>query len=635
VEAIDRSPSTGIRVLLFLLSVAGSGLLFAVGFPPAAPDRLPVLLIAVALAVATAWSPGRAIVGFAFLFPCAGLLARLSGGTDPIAWPALLFGGLAAGWSFRFIYDFESSPEPSPLDAPLSSLLVVWVLATGVAAARASTLWAVFHGLKGRAVNGDGMADAAAIRESLFALSSLASGAVFFRILRRSGGAVREKALKAVLAGVGASAAAAILERAGVVPAETRPFWKLTKRISGGAIDPNSLGLLCALVLVVVLAGILRGARRGRSEPWTAILLLAGLLLSGSRAGFLLLVLGTLVLVGAGAAGSVARRFSLAAAGVLVLLIAGFLLRGSAGTLGSRIAQSFDPNLPVEYRVSARPALWRAAWRLFLRHPIEGVGMGAFSWTFPDLAREERRRLMRDNPGSAYVQALAETGITGLFLTGLFLVAAGRDALGEARQKEGAVAGAGIAVLAFLASLVIGSHWLAPDVSLLFFLLVAVVASPAPEAARSEPRLWKIARAAAVLVFAGAAVASSLATARPVETFRWSSRIGFHEEETGPGGRFRWTRRRFALWLQPAETRHLTLAHFSPGPEAVDVSATVDERRTYRRSLKAGESIVLALKGSSEGPRPIVFEVSRAFIPKRLGISQDRRELGLLSIEQP
>ncbi|HKA35833.1 MAG TPA: O-antigen ligase family protein, partial [Thermoanaerobaculia bacterium] len=381
-----------------------------------------------------------------------------------------------------------------------------------------------------------------------------------------------------------------------------------------------------------------RGGRRGRPDALVAVVLLAGLLLSGSRAGFLLLIVGALVLVGAGAAGSVVRRVTLAAAGVLVLVGAGFLLRGTAGTLGSRIAQSFDPNLPVEYRVSARPALWRAAWRVFLRHPVEGAGMGVFAWTFPDLAREENRPLMRDNPGSAYVQALAETGIAGFFLTAVFLVAAGRQALARARLGDGAAAGAGIAVLTFLAALAIGSHWLASDVSLLFFLLAASIASPAPESARaplSEPAFGKIARIAAVIVFAIFAAASALATARPAETFRWASRIGFHQEESGPGGRYRWTRRRFALWLQPGESRHLTLVHFSPGPESVDVSARVEGRPTYRRTLRAGESVVLALSGSPERARPLVFEVSRAFVPKRLGLSEDRRELGLLSIEQP
>ena len=78
----------------------------------------------------------------------------------------------------------------------------------------------------------------------------------------------------------------------------------------------------------------------------------------------------------------------------------------------------------------------------------------------------------------------------------------------------------------------------------------------------------------------------------------------------------------------------MTLVHFSPGPESADVSARVEGRPAYRRTIKAGESVVLALSGSPERSRPVVFEVSRAFIPKRLGLSEDRRELGLLSIEQ-
>lgn len=632
-----RSPGTGTRLLLFLLSVAGAGLLFVVGFPPAAPDRLPVLAIAVGLAIAAAWSPERAIPAFALLFPCAGLAAHLAGGTDPIAWPALLFGGLAAGWSFRFLYDFESMPEPSPLDAPLRSLLLVWILATGVAASRASTLWAAVHGLAGRAVNGDGMEDAAAIRESLVALSSLAAGAVFFLILRRSGQAIRKKAFRATLLGVAASAAAACLARAGLLPQETRPFWRMTGRLSGGAVDPNSLGLLCALVLVVVLARILLGARGERSGPITAALLGGGLLLSGSRAGLLLLLLGLLVLLAVGRLGSLARRVSIAVVVAVALAGAAFLLRGSAGTLGARIAQSFDPNLPVEFRASARPALWRAAWRLFERHPVEGAGMGVFSWTFPDLMREEGRRLaMRDNPGSAYAQALAETGAAGLFLTALFVFRTGALALRRTRDRDSLFAGAGLSALAFLAALAVGSHWLAPDVSLLFFLMAALVAGPGSDSAPSaeETGNWRAVRLAAVALFAAASAVTVLGTARPSETFRWSSRIGFHAEETGPGGPFRWTRRRFALWLEPGQTRLLTLAHFSPSPAPMELTASFEGRTVFRRSLKPGESVTLALRGSPDRPRAILFEGSWAFVPKRLGLSQDRRELGFLSIER-
>ncbi len=630
-EPLVRSPGTGVRIAFFLLSFAGSGLLFLAGFPPAAPDRLPVLVLAVGLAVAAARKPSWAIVMFAFLFPCAGLLTRLSGGTDPVAWPALLFGGLATGWSFRFIYDFESRAEPSRLDRPLRSLLLVWIMATVLAAARASTLWAVWNGLKGRVVNGDGLGDGAALRESLVAFSALAAGAVFFLILRRESPALRSRALRAALFGVCASACAAVLQRAGLFPQETRPYWKLTGRIGGGAADPNSLGLLCALALVLVAAGLWRAGARPGLRPLAALILAGGLFLSGSRTGFLLALLGLLILFFAGRLPSRARLAGLALLGAVAVAGAVLLLRGSGGSLGARIAQSFDSNLPIEYRVSARPLLWRAAGRLFLRHPVEGAGMGAFSWQFPDLMSEERRRfVMRDNPGSGYVQALAETGAVGFLLTALFALAAGRQALRRAREEDAGSGGAGVAATAFLVVLAVGSHWLATDVSLFFFLLAAATAGSSSAA---ESRVARTSRLAAVVLYAAAAMVAILLTANPAETFRHAPRIGFHDQETGAGGPFRWTRRRFALWLEPGQTRRILLAHFSPSPRPVDFDTTLDGRIVYRRRLKAGESVALLLSGSPDRPRALAFHVSEAFVPKRLGISEDRRELALLSIE--
>ena len=95
---------------------------------------------------------------------------RLFGGTDPSTWPALLLGGLATGWTFRFIYDFESRSDPSAIDRWLRALLAVWCMATVLAVFRARTLWAIAHGLAGRAVNTEGLLDAEAVRESVFAL---------------------------------------------------------------------------------------------------------------------------------------------------------------------------------------------------------------------------------------------------------------------------------------------------------------------------------------------------------------------------------------------------------------------------------------------------------------------------------
>jgi len=65
----------------------------------------------------------------------------------------------------------------------------------------------------------------------------------------------------------------------------------------------------------------------------------------------------------------------------------------------------------------------------------------------------------------------------------------------------------------------------------------------------------------------------------------------------------------------------------------VEFDTTLDGRTVYRRTLKAGESVTLLLSGSPVRPRALLFRVSEAFVPKRLGLSEDRRELALLSIE--
>jgi O-antigen ligase len=628
-----RHPGTGARVLLFLLALAGSWVLLFLGFPPGVPDRLPVLAIALGLALWTAARPDLGIVAFCFLFPCTGLLVRLFGGTDPSTWPALLFGGVAVGWTFRFIYDFESLPERSAVDRPLRALLVVWLLATVLAVCRARTLWAIGHGLAGRAVNGQGLEDVEAIRESAFAFSALLSGACLFFLVRHAGPRLRERAVGAALWGASASAVASVLQRLGVLAPETRGFWKLTGRLAGGAVDPNSLGLLCALMLVVALTRAVATGKRGGLEAGRVALLVAGLLLSGSRSGLLLLVLSLALLLTGPGLPRRARVAGVALFASVLVVLALLVARATPGTLGGRLAETFDPNLPLEYRVSARPVLWRAAARLALSRPVEGEGMGTFAWRFPDLMKEEKRRFpMRDNPGSAYLQALAETGVLGFLLTIGFVASLARQAAARWRgpASDGVAASAGVVLIAFLLAMVFGSHWFAPDVSLLFFLLASTVVGSDDAA---PPRRGTVAGRAAVLVYGVAALAGMLGTVRPEETFRYSSRIGFHAPEPGSGNRLRWTRRRFALWLAPGESRRLHLAHFTPEPKPVDVEAALDGRIVWRQALAPGEAVHLLLAGSSQHPRAFVFRVSRAFVPRRLRLSDDRRELGLLSSE--
>ena len=618
-----QRPGAGVRLLLLLATFAGFFGVFSVGFPAAARDRLPVLVLAVALALATAWSPGRGLLLFSFLFPLAGAGGRLFGGSDAVAWPVLLFAGFAAGWSFRFLYDFESAPDPSRVDATLRTLAAVWSLSTVLAVIRARTLWAVVHGLGLRAVNREGLLDAAAIKESLLCLAVLAAGTGYFFILRRSGEALRGRCVSSALAGVGVSAAVAVAQKLTLAPVETTGFWSLTGRLSGGAVDPNALGLLCGLGLVLVMARWRSVPPPRASTAGLAALLSAGLVLSGSKSGLLLSCVGLLALVLA-PGGAARRRLLWTGLGVFVLIgVAVVSLRSMPGSIGSRLAEAIDPRFPFEFRASARPLLWGSAMRLFGRHPLTGGGMGAFSWQLPDLLAEQGRSLpMRDNPGSAYLQALAETGLIGFLLTIAFVV-------GLVRHARAGAGGTGAAVVAFLVALATGSHWFGPDVALFFFLLAATATAAQP-AATAKKSAWL--RGVLVTVYAGAAVWAACATLSPEVAFRHRQGIGFHAREVGSGGPFYWTQRHFAIRLEPGQTMPLRLAHFTPEGRNVELTAESTGARAFRRELRPGQSLGLLLRGRPTEPVVIRFSLSRAFVPKRLGLSSDRRELGLVAV---
>jgi len=624
-----RRPGTATRFLLFLAALAGSAVVLTVGFPPGARDRLPVLLLSLALALDAVFRPSRAVRDFCYAFPVAGLLASIFGSADPVAWPVLLFGGLAVGWTFRFLYDFETPPDPSRLDVPLRALVAVWTLATILALVRARTLWALLEGLSGRAVNGEGLPDAAAVRESVLTFAILAAGAAFFFVLRRSGADARRGCVRAALTGVAVSAAAAVLQAIGLFPGETRPFWKLTGRYSGGATDPNALGLLCGLGIVVLLA-LAIGRPRERWAIGALLPLPIGLALSGSRSGFLVALLGSAAVI---ALASMRGRLRVALAlGGFALAVAVFLLPGSRGGVGGRVGQLFQSALSLDDRTSSRPTLWSAALTLFSENPVEGGGLGSFAWRLPDLVGPSSPRLpMRDNPGSAYLQALAETGITGFALTLVFAAVLARQALGRRRDPDSFGAAAGL--LAVLLGFVVGSHWLAPEVSLLFFLLAALVAIAAEARERKASR-GTAALAAVVGIFAVATFVAVFRTADPAETFRYSRLIGFHQPERGPGGSFRWTRRRFAIRVLGDAPEQLSLANYSPEGKPVGMTVRgqdVGDRVLYRRSVRPGEAVSLAL-WSGGRPRAFLFELDRAFVPKRLTGSEDRRELGLLAV---
>lgn len=629
-----RRPGLLFRLGGVAAAAAAYAAIFSIGFPPGARDRLPVLVLSGTLALIAAWDRGTGLVAFSFAMPFASLGDRLVGGVDAIAWPLLLFLGLAAGWTFRFLYDFESRPDRSRADGVVRLMLGLWALSAGLAIVRARTLWAILRGLTLRVVNVQGTIDTAAVRTTVLSFAALAAGAAFFFLLRRAGREAREDALFAVLLGTAVSSAVAVAQRLGLLATETRRFWQFAGRFSGGAVDPNALGILAGAVTPVAVAIAAAGTGRRRYAAAAALpLLAAGLLLSGSRSGVGLVVVG---LAAAACARAVPPRRRAIAVLAAACLLAGAVLasRGSGprGNAGARLAELFDERVPAERRASSRPLLWRSAWRIFESDPLTGTGLGAFAWRLPNLLAEEGRRArIMDNPGNAYLQALAETGAIGGALTLVFVAALGREAVRALRDRTGSpgTAGAGASLLGLLAALAAGSHWFAPDVALVFFLMAAASAGGAPE--RSAARWPARAGVGALALYAAAAAGSALATLDPAETFRYSRDIGFHGVEQGSDGAFRWTARRFAVRLSPGERLRLRLVHVTPERQPVVLTARAGAGR-FSRTLPPGDGITLALSAPAGAPAAVVFGLSRSFVPRRVGGSDDSRELGVAAI---
>lgn len=74
---------------------------------------------------------------------------------------------------------------------------------------------------------------------------------------------------------------------------------------------------------------------------------------------------------------------------------------------------------PADNNVGQRLEMWRAAWHLFLRHPLLGVGTGAYQAQSRELASEHDIAAFvgtYDHPHNDYLNALASAGIVGLLV---------------------------------------------------------------------------------------------------------------------------------------------------------------------------------------------------------------------------
>ncbi|HUU90585.1 MAG TPA: O-antigen ligase family protein [Phycisphaerae bacterium] len=222
-------------------------------------------------------------------------------------------------------------------------------------------------------------------------------------------------------------------------------------RVTVGAVNINEHAKnLIGGILVTPFLMRRSGAKGRLVAGLAALVVLVGIVMTGSRSTYLAVAVGAVV------AAAVYRPFSLPARTLLVIFVAAFLVLfvyiGFASglfdaSLGERTADAWRRGLESGGRIR----LWRAAVQVGMEHPFMGIGAAQFRLVSQQYGA---RQAVVHNDLLAH---FAETGIPGLGLYVAFLIAVFRTAWRVTDEGLRAVL-VGLVAAAFTSSLANPSH---------------------------------------------------------------------------------------------------------------------------------------------------------------------------------
>ncbi|MGB8681315.1 MAG: O-antigen ligase family protein [Candidatus Binatus sp.] len=215
------------------------------------------------------------------------------------------------------------------------------------------------------------------------------------------------------------------------------PMLDVAPRASGPFVDPDHFAGFLAMIFPLALSGTFFGSPLV-SARWsngyriacgvTSFVMIAAILMSQSRAGWIGLALGlALVMILTSRRGEdserVTRSRRIALAGAVCMLILAMMFIGASGRsqVTARVQNSVDADAGLPNRVNA----WANGLRIVEDFPAVGTGLR----TWPELFTRYRARPWSDlyfsEAHNDYLQLIAETGIVGLALAAWFLLRAG------------------------------------------------------------------------------------------------------------------------------------------------------------------------------------------------------------------
>lgn len=278
-------------------------------------------------------------------------------------------------------------------------------------------------------------------------------------------------------------------------PGQAIPFGTFVNRHHFAALMEMTLGL----ALGVIFAG---GLERNRL-PFViaaAIVMAIAIVLTGSRGG-LLGVLGSIVTIAAVSlysrkterVASISPVVILAACGVFLIVIAGLVVF-LGGT--DPLLRTTGVSVAAADFTTGRKEFWQVALKIFLDHPVIGVGFDAFGVAFSryDLSAGQFRVEQAHND---YLQMLADGGVVALGCVVGFIYLLVRKSLKSIRQSsEGFPRGAAIGAFAGCAAMMVHSFvdfpLRTPANGFVFLTLTAIAINPITKPSRHRRKNGRI-----------------------------------------------------------------------------------------------------------------------------------------------
>jgi O-antigen ligase len=302
-------------------------------------------------------------------------------------------------------------------------------------------------------------------------------------------------------------------------------FWVKSARINSTLSDPNALGSYMILLFALFFSFILflkRWYLKIISMVFLGLFVFIGFL-SGSRSGFLSIIVSIVIFTGIGLSMTLLRPLrkkikspngSVFVSSAIVILVfiliislflgivfgTGFVekldsLKGSGIIIADRLVGTFQDYFEslksggfkkaFEIISSGREILWKQAYYMLSDHPVSGVGAGGYFIELPDYHRRYHRGYdLYDFTGNYYLQALSELGLMGALLNFFifFLVIKkslayflNKNKLRGLKRKDWLLGGLFISFISMIIALFFGSHTNFMEVQLLFWMIIGLM----------------------------------------------------------------------------------------------------------------------------------------------------------------